>query len=535
MLNWIVTYSPEPKNQMLIHKETESLILKAPDPLQIRGLIPQSKVLNRDDYNVAVKHTVESARILRNIGIDAPAPIRWQYRWPGQFTPMEHQIQMAEFQTLYRRAYNLSEPGTAKTAPALWASDWMMETGRVRKTLIIAPLSTLETVWMKNIFKILLHRKCIIVHRQEGAENLKIDVDFYIMNHDGVRIKAIRDYIKKCPEIDNIIVDEGDFFRNRGPDKFKYLQEMIRPDVRLWWMTGTPCPQAPTDAWTQATIVNPSTVPKIFGAFQRMTMMDIGRPPYRKWVPRPEAYNLAYKALQPAIRFTKDECLDLPPVTVHDLQAELTPEQNKQYKTMLSQMVAEAKTTTITAANAADRLIKLRQILCGSIKDPQGDRYIDLPHAPRVQVLLEAIQQAAAKVYIIVPFTGIIHSLARDLTKAGVSVEVLNGEVSMRERNRIVERFKTQTDPRALLCHPEVTSHGLDFTEADTMIMYAPIYSNAQFGQIIERFNRPGQTRHMRIVRIGAKPLEWKIYGMLDSRRQTQENILNLFKSVIES
>lgn len=518
---------------MLIHAESESLFLKAADPLQIKSLIPDSKVLARDDYNVVLHHTVEASRLLHNIGIKSPAPIRWRYRWPGQFTPMEHQIQMAEFQTLYKRAFNLSEPGTAKTAPALWATDWLIETGRVKKTLICAPLSTLETVWMAAVFKLLLHRKAIIVHRSEGLENLQIDVDFYIMNHDGVKIKSIADAIRKNPDINQIIVDEGDFFRNSKTDKYEALERIIRPDMRIWWMTGTPCPQAPTDAWSQAKIVNPASVPKFFGAFRNLTMMDVGHAQFKKWVPRPEAYEIAYKALQPAIRFTKDECLDLPPVTKHDLQCEMSEDQARTYKRMLVEMKTEAARTQITAVNAADRLIKLRQILCGSVKDPESERYVELPHAPRIEVLLQAIKSANAKVYVIVPFTGIIHSLARDISKH-YSVEVLNGQVAMRERNRIVQRFKTQDDPHVLLCHPEVTSHGLDFTEADTMIMYAPIYSNAQFGQVIERFNRPGQTRHMRIIRIGANPLEWKMYAVLDSRRETQNNILSLFKSAVE-
>ena len=37
-----------------------------------------------------------------------------------------------------------------------------------------------------------------------------------------------------------------------------------------------------------------------------------------KWIPRPAAKDDVFKALQPAIRFAKDQCLDLPPVTVPD-------------------------------------------------------------------------------------------------------------------------------------------------------------------------------------------------------------------------
>lgn len=510
------------------HAPTKSLFLRVPDPLQIRSLIPASKMLARDDYNVALHHTLEATRILRNIGINAPAPISSQYRWPGQFKPLPQQIAMAEFQTLHRRAFNLSEPGTAKTAPALWATDWMMETGRVKRTLICAPLSTVEIVWLKNIFNILLHRKAVLVHTSAGAANLNLDVDFFVLNHDGVKINEIAELIRKNPEIDQIIVDEGDEFRNSQTDKYKSLARIVRPDMRIWWMTGTPCPNEPTDAWAQARIVNPANVPKFFGAFRRMTMMQVSQ---HRWVPQPNAHKLAFEAMQPAIRFKKSDCLDLPPVTYHDRQCELTAEQKKNYNTMKNAMVAEAKTTRITAVNAADRITKLRQILCGVVKDPETDHYVEIAHKPRVDVLLEGIKSANAKVYVVVPFKGIIHSLARDVSKH-YSVEVLNGDVSRHERTRIVKAFKENADPHVLLCHPKVTSHGLDFTEADTLIVYAPIYSNSQWQQVTERFNRPGQTRSMRIIRIGASPLEWQIYRLLDNRKECQDNILNLFKSV---
>jgi hypothetical protein len=93
---------------MLVHQPTQSLLLKVADPLAIREVLPNSKLLVPPDYNSPVHHTLEAAKVLRNMGCDAPAPIRFQYRWPGKFKPFAHQVVMAEFQTLHRRAFNLS-------------------------------------------------------------------------------------------------------------------------------------------------------------------------------------------------------------------------------------------------------------------------------------------------------------------------------------------------------------------------------------------------------------------------------------------
>lgn len=515
---------------MLVHKETGSLLLHAADPFRIRELIPKSKTLVHDEYNIALKHTVETTKVLRNIGIDAPAPILSDYDWPGRYTPFDHQRVMADFMTMHRRCFNLSEMGTGKTASTLWAADYLMKTKRVRKALVLTPLSTVERVWMHDIFDVLMHRVGVVVHgsREQREKALDVNADFYILNHDGVQISWLTDQLRKRDDIDLVIVDEGSMFRNAGTKKYKALSRAIRPDQRLWWLTGTPCPNAPTDAWAQAKMVNPNRVDQFFGAFRRRTMYQASQ---FKWLPKPDAYNIAYEAMQPAVRFKKADCLDLPPVMVEDRQCTLTKEQVKAFFDMKTLMMAEAEHQQITAVNAADKINKIRQILCGVVKDPKTDKYLPLPHGPRTQVLLEAIQQASAKVIVIVPFKGIINELEKELSKH-VSVAVLNGDVSPKARDRIVRAFKEDIDPHVLLCHPKVMAHGLNLTEADTTIFYAPIYSNDEFQQVIERFNRAGQTRKMTIIRIAAHPVEWKIYSMVDTKKVTQDNILNLYETV---
>jgi ERCC4-related helicase len=76
-------------------------------------------------------------------------------------------------------------------------------------------------------------------------------------------------------------------------------------------------------------------------------------------------------------------------------------------------------------------------------------------------------------------------------------------------------------------------AHGLNLTEADMLIFYAPIFSNDEAMQVIERFNRPGQTRKMTVIRMAAHKLEWDIYKMLDGRQQDQASILDLYEHIV--
>lgn len=519
---------------MFIHGPTESVLLKVADPLAVRALLRQSKAVIHPDYNVAVRHTLESAKVLRNLGHDVPAPIGSQYRWPGKYKPFAHQKVMAEFLTLNRRAFNLSEMGSMKTAATLWAADWLMSKGFIRKALVVCPLQSMERTWQVDIFDTLMHRRVVQLRgsREKRLEALKLDVDFYIINHDGITIDPIFEELRRRPDIDLIIVDEVSKFRNGGTIKFKKLKKLVDPVERwLWVLSGTPCPNSPTDAWALAHLVNPARVPKNFGTFKREVMLQVSQ---FKWVPKAEGYNQAYSAMQPAVRFLKKDCIDLPPVVTVERECELTKEQKTAFNAMRLLMQAEAKTKTITAANAADQIGKLRQILLGAVKDPISGDYITLPHGPRLQVLLDTIEEASAKVIVIVPFKGAIRALEHEITKAGYTVGVLNGDVSSRRRDQIIRDFKETADPHILLCHPAVMSHGLNLTEADTLIFYGPIYSNDDYQQVLERFNRAGQVNKMTVVKMGAHALEWDIYKVLDNKGITQDNILKLYQSVTE-
>lgn len=519
---------------VLVDKATESLVLNAADPWALRNLLPRSKTIDHPDFNFAVHHTIDSTRVLRNLGYEVSAPIRHQYDWPGKFTPYEHQIVMSEFLTMHRRAFNLSEMGTMKTNSALWAADWLMKTGRVRKVLIVSPLSTLDSVWANDIFDTLPHRTCAVLHgsKERRLKFLGIEADFYIINHDGLKIADLHAAILKRPDIDLVIVDEAGMFRNPASGKYKSLNKLVsaRPDMRLWLMTGTPCPNSPTDAWGLAKLVSPERVPKFAGAFQRDTMMKVSQ---FKWVPRIDAFEKAFEAMQPAIRFKKKDCISLPAVVTRDISAGLTPPQAAAVKQLKDHMVTlGANGSKITAANAADQINKMRQVLCGALKDPTTGVYHPLPHAPRLTALMDGINSASAKVLVVVPFKGIIRLLEKEVSKTHTCA-VVNGDVPMGKRTAIFKAFKNESDPQVLLCHPAVMAHGLNLTEADTLIFYAPIYSNDEVEQVNERFNRAGQTRKMTILRIGTHPLEWAIYKMTDTKAQSQNSILDLYDEAL--
>lgn len=527
---------------MYVHTPSKSLILKVRDPFAIRELLPADSkiVMFPDGHNVVVKWTLESAKLLRNIGIAAPSPIVAFYQWPGMYKPLAHQIEMASFTTLHDKCFNLSEQGTGKTYATLWALDYLMQQGTIKRALIMSPLSSTTLTWMQDIFKILPHRVATLVHgtATQRMKNLQRPVDLYVLNHDGIDIETIAKEVRKRKDIGVIVVDEASFFRNASIDKTRFLKWVVEKKTKLWLMTGTPCPNAPTDAWSLSKLVCPYLSPDFFTNFRDEIMEQNGT----RWVPKKGATARAFEIMQPAIRFRKRDCLSLPPlIGPRDIQTTLSEEQKAATKRMKEEMILFAKDHQITAVNGADKLNKMRQILLGAVRDPEGDgEYHTLDCAPRIKDLRNLISQASAKVIVIVPFKGILRVLAEELRKpdkhAGLpayNLLIMNGDVKPKDRIKVINRFKTDSMVDGLICHPAVMSHGLNLTEADTTIFYGPIDSNDQYGQVIERFNRLGQRFPMNLLRLVATGLEAAIYRKVDERGSMQASILDLYKQAI--
>jgi len=525
---------------MHVDSNYSRVFLKVRDPALLHKLLPgMVEDVSWRGHNIAVDHNLDSTKILRNCGIRVPSPIRYAYEFPRPpqiEKPFAHQIETSEFLTYTRKGFVLNEMGTAKTASVLWAADYLMREGQVGKALVVGPLSTLVRVWQEEVFNFIMHRRAIVLHSKDPKRRLELldkDADFYIINYEGLAI--IRNELKKRKDINLFVVDEAAAYRNSETERYRVLTSLLpsveeRPDFRLWLLTGTPCPNAPTDAWALARLVNKAKVPMYFSTWKRQTMQQVTT---YKWRPRNEHRQMVFDVLQPAVRFAKKDCLDLPPVTYESRDCELTKEQRKAFELMRQHMVTYANAHQIDAVNAADKISKLRQILCGAVKNPTTGEYEVLPHQPRLNVLMECIEQASAKVLVIVPFKGILKSLHASVSKQ-YTCEVVNGDVSPSKRNDIFRRFKNEKAPHVLLCHPQVMAHGLTLTEADMLIFYAPIYSNEQSQQVTERINRPGQKRAMTIIRMGANPVEWEIYRQVEGKRVSQENILNLYQTVLQ-
>ena len=451
--------------------DNKAIMLNLRNPKQVTEVIPKSKAV--DDHQVVVNWGLDEAKALRNMNINAPSPIEGRYVWTGKHEPFDHQKKTAAFMTMNRRSFCFNEQGTGKTASAIWAAD------------------------------------------------------FVIINYDGVEI--VQDVIADGG-FDCIIIDEATHYKNVQTKRWKTLKRIIKPDTWLWLMTGTPAAQSPLDAYGLAKLVNPNAVPKFFGSFRDQVMVKITQ---FKWVAKEHATDVVFNALQPAIRYTKDECLDLPPMVYVKREVELTRQQKKYYKQLRDKMVIHAAGEEVTAPNAAVVMSKLLQISCGAIYTDGGDSLeFDIKH--RYKVLREVIDESSKKVLVFVPFKHVIDVLTNKLRRDGITTEIIRGDVPATQRTNIFKRFQENDNPKVLVIQPQSAAHGVTLTAANTVVWWGPTSSLETYAQANARVHRSGQDQKCTIVQLQGSTVEKRVYALLDNRINVHTKMIDLYNEIID-
>lgn len=515
--------------------QDRALLVRTRNPDKITQVIQKAHITkeimtpNGRGYEVAVHWSLPNAKILHNLGFKkAPSPIERQYDWPGMYKPFAHQKVTAGFLTLHQRAYCLNDMGTGKTMSVIWAADYLMTKGYIKRALIVCPLSIMDSAWRADLFKTAMHRKVDIAHgtKDKRIKVLQSDAEFVIINYDG--IESVRDEIGKGG-FDLIVCDEASALKTATTRRWKVMNSLIMPSTWLWLLTGTPAAQSPMDAYGIAKILNPKSVPNFVGLFRDKVMLKITT---FKYIPKPDAQKIVYDILQPAIRFTKEECLDLPEMTYTERDVPLTPVQKKYYDLLKKELLFQAAGEEVTALNAAIQMNKLLQISAGAAYSDTGE-IVEFDCTPRLNEVVSIVRESSHKTLIFVNFKHAIEILKSHLDKQGISSDVIHGGISAKKRTEIFQQFQTTSEPQVLIIQPQAASHGVTLHAANTIIWYGPITSTETYLQANARVYRAGQRNPCTVVHLVGTDVERKVYKALTDRTMAQSTLLSMYKDEI--
>lgn len=238
--------------------------------------------------------------------------------------------------------------------------------------------------------------------------------------------------------------------------------------------------------------------------------------------------------LQPAIRFTKEDCLDLPEMLYTTREVPLTPQQNKYYKILKEQMMIEAAGEEITTVNAAVNLNKLLQLASGSAYTNSGE-VVEFDASNRLNALEEIIEESSHKVLVFANFRHGIELINNFLAKKGYTTGLIHGGINAGARAQIFSKFQTEADPKVLIIQPQSAAHGVTLTAANTIVWWGPVTSYETYAQANARVHRAGQKNKCLVVQLSGCPVEDKLYAALQQKEKMQNSIMDLYEDAINN
>lgn len=473
---------------------------------------------------LVLAHTPDVCRVLRNLGVSVEAPILRRYDWAG-LTPYASQRATAALLTTNAAAYVLNDYGTGKTRSSLFAFDHLREHSPGLRMLVVAPLSTVEDTWVREVERVFPHlrAKALVGTKERRLKALgDPHVDVFIINHDGVVVIA-----EALPKVafGVVCIDELTAFKNTSTTRWKVMNAIIATAKWRWGLTGSPVPQGPEDAHGQIRLITPDNAPVSKKRWQARVSMQVSN---FRWLPRAEANDIVFDAMTPAVRFRRDDVVELPPCVVLRRPAPMSKTQKEVYHKVMTKLRAEVSDGEITAANEGVKLTKLLQIASG-FAYTEGST-VKLDPKPRIDAVIEILEQTTGKALIFSPFVAGVQMLSAALAVAGHRVQTIDGSTPSGERKDIFARFRNEPDERAIVAHPKTMSHGLNLQEANIVIWAAPYPSLEIYEQANARVKRPGQKKKQAIIQLVGCAVEAQIYNRLDKRASMQNALLEMFE-----
>lgn len=308
----------------------------------------------------------------------------------------------------------------------------------------------------------------------------------------------------------DVVCDESDAIQNPTGLFFRMVRRLSRQVDRVLCMTGTPFNKSPESLWAQFYVVDRGySLGEHIGLFRQTFFLEEEN--YWSgltWEFDERMEEELHRALRHrSLRFSEDECLDLPPR--HGglkkpviLSAPMPPENQAHYDRMVKELKdAHASGNRKMLENVYTRL---RMLCAGYLptRDDKGQREdILLPLNPKLDLMVEVLRQIPAdrKVIVFCVYRTTGNIICDRLTQVGIPHARLYG--GTRDKRGVIRRFKTEpVEQCRVLVASRSGCKGHNLQVADWEIFYETPDDVIGRTQAEKRIRRPGQTRRTHYV-----------------------------------
>ena len=434
-----------------------------------------------------------------------------------------------------RGAALLMEMGTGKSLTAIAITGALSQAGRIRRVLVVAPLSILG-VWEEEFQKFAAFPYVLAV--LSGSSAKKLDT---LRHMNGTALQVVVVNYESAWRLekaltawhpDLIIADEGHKIKTHNIAASKAMHRMGREASYRLLLTGTVITNKAIDVFSQYKFLNPAIYGNSFYAFRNRYFDMVGYGNHTPVLKKSMESELTEKLHSISYRATKAECLDLPETTDMIRQIELEPAALRIYRGLVKESYAELAGGEVTATNILTRLLRLSQLTGGFLGNDKTAA-VEQVSAAKLSALEDILDGAVAegkKLVIIARFIPEIKAICKLLEKRGLGYSCITGEVKNRDEQ--VARFQNEPEVMAFVGQIATAGLGITLTAASTMVFYSLDYSMSNFEQTKARIHRVGQRMPCTYLYLVARgTVDEKVLAALESKADLARTLVDDYRN----
>lgn len=454
--------------------------------------------------------------------------------------------------------------GIGKTASALTAIRYLLDTFQVTHVLVIAPLLVAEETWPEEIetwqhtqvleYEVLtgpadrresrtrrLAEISIINTENVGwlvefwgddwPYDMVVGDEFSRYKNPSKRTKPTKKAIEKivnetmanqpkgtAPEDIEVAVAKAVKKAPRNPTRFGALCSVRGHIDRVVGLTGTMAPNGLLDIWSQYYLLDQGQ--RLFTSFnQYRSRYFEGDYMGFKYALRPGSFEAIVEKIKDiTLSMKTEDHVDLPPVIHNVIKVKLPPKVMAQYRKFEKTMLLEEH--DIEAVNNGVLTGKMLQLANGSVYDEEGN--VIQIHDKKLEALDSVIEEAAgAPVLVAYSYQFDLEKLRKKYPKAEVVGEAPN-----------LQKRWNNGEISILLAHPASAGHGLNLQYGGCItVWYGLNWSLELYQQLNKRLHRPGQTETVIIHHIVAEgTVDERVMDVLPEKDATQDALVEATK-----
>jgi len=364
-----------------------------------------------------------------------------------------------------------------------------------------------------------------------------------VINYESLTNKDMQKFIKSL-KYDIIFCDES--HRIKAPKGI--VSQFVRSQlytkaIKKVCLTGTPFNNLPNDIWGQYAFLNKS----IFGtSYSRFRDKYFRCDKYHQPIALINEKSLHDLMFSICYQVKAEDVLDLPDFQDIQITGNFSDKDFKLYNEMELLYLGDIRGHIVTAANAAVKTIRLRQLTSGFLpKEDDENKTKLVANKVKQNMLKELLSDIPQHEQIVV-----VCNFHYDLDVARfvcTSLGIPFVEVSGRPCSDDTEGLKMFGSPtvcndydqknpqaRVLIGQQDAIKEGIDLTNSRIMIFYNPMYVPGTYNQLQRRLVRPGQDRSVLFYHLSIdNTVDDLVFNSRNRKQNMNDTVLSYYDNKI--